>query len=526
MKFAGKPLMLMILDGWGMRQGGPADATALADVSNFDRLWANYPHCQLQASGGNVGLPDGQMGDSEVGHMNIGAGRIMYQDFTKINKEIAEGNFFKNQAFLDACRAAVENHGALHLMGLTSDGGIHSHITHLFALLQLAKMENVPEVYVHCFTDGRDTANAIAGRFVAQLEERLTGFPRGRIATVMGRFYAMDRDKRWDRVRRAYQAMVYGEGHQAASAGEAVELSYQRGQTDEFIEPTVIMEDGKPAGLVKDGDSVIFFNYRSDRAREISHVFTDSHFDFFDRGAGFPHVHYVCLTNYDDALVNADIAYPPHPPQNTFGRTLAKNGLRQLRIAETEKYAHVTFFFNGGVEKMEAGEDRVMIPSPNVKTYDLQPRMSAAAVTNALVDRIRSGIYDVIIVNFANPDMLGHTGDIKATVQALEYVDQCLGRLEEEIREAGGTLLITADHGNVEKMVENGLPMTSHTTNPVPFIVVDDNMRYLHLRDGGKLEDIAPTMLQLLGLRQPEEMTGRSLIDQGLKQFDQLELFA
>ncbi|MEG2213529.1 MAG: 2,3-bisphosphoglycerate-independent phosphoglycerate mutase, partial [Clostridiales bacterium] len=378
MKFAGKPLMLMILDGWGMKQGGPADALYLADLPNYDRLWGNYPHTMLSASGKDVGLPDGQMGDSEVGHMNIGAGRVMYQDFTKINKAIEDKQFFDNQAFIGACEAAIKQNGALHLMGLTSNGGIHSHIDHLFALLELAKAQGIQEIYVHCFTDGRDTVSKMAQQFTDQLEERLKPFARGKIASVMGRFYAMDRDKRWDRVRRAYQAMVYGEGHKAHSAAEAILQSYGRGHTDEFIEPTIIVdEQEQPIGLVKTGDSIIFFNYRSDRAREISHVFTDSRFDFFDRGEGFPQVHYVCLTNYDDTLRNVDIAYPPHPPYNTLGRILAKNGLRQLRIAETEKYAHVTFFFNGGIEKMEPGEDRVMIPSPNVKTYDLQPKMSA-----------------------------------------------------------------------------------------------------------------------------------------------------
>ncbi|MDO4581840.1 MAG: 2,3-bisphosphoglycerate-independent phosphoglycerate mutase [Bacillota bacterium] len=525
MKFAGKPLMLMILDGWGMKENTPYDAIALSHLPNFDRLWNNYPHTTLSASGGDVGLPNGQMGDSEVGHMNIGAGRIVYQDYTKINMEIESGAFYQNTALNGVCRAATAKQAAVHFIGLVSDGGIHSHIEHLLATLRIARNCGVQSLFVHFFADGRDTANDIADRFVKQLEAEFAVLGAGRIASVCGRFYAMDRDKRWDRVRAAYDAMVYGRGLTAASATEAIEQSYAKGVTDEFIEPTVIVDaHGQPLGPIKSGDSVIFFNFRSDRAREISHAFTDSDFDFFDRGPAPPEVNFAAMTSYDDTLTNVEVAYPPHPPYNTLGRVLSRNGMRQLRIAETEKYAHVTFFFNGGVEKMESAEDRVMIPSPNVKTYDTRPEMSAGAVTNALIDRVASGIYDVIVINYANPDMIGHTGNIAATVQALEYIDACLGRVEAAMHEEGGTLLITADHGNVERMMENGAPMTSHTTNRVPFIVVDDDLRHLQLREGGKLEDIAPTILQLLGLKQPQQMTGSSLILSGLKHFDQMEL--
>jgi len=526
MIFAGKPLLLMILDGWGMPEHGSGDALDLAQIPVYNRLWDTYPHTTLGASGPEVGLPDGQMGDSEVGHMNIGAGRVVYQDFTHISREIAEGSFFHNPAFLTAFANAREPGRALHIMGLTSDGGIHSHMEHLFALIKAAKQHQVTRLFIHCFTDGRDTNHETALDYILPLKSLLAQLKLGKIATVVGRFYAMDRDKRWNRVQRAYDVMVHGVGKPAASPEEAIHLSYAAGDSDEFIKPHVMTDEaGQPLGLIQDGDSVIFFNYRSDRARELSHAFTDRSFDFFDRGANPPKTYFVTLTSYDDTLQNVAVAYPPHPPVNTLGRVLSRNGLRQLRIAETEKYAHVTFFFNGGVEKMEVKEERVMIPSPNVKTYDLQPEMNASAVTRTVVDRIVSKIYDVIILNYANPDMVGHTGNIAATVEALEYIDTCMGQVQAAMEEVGGTLIITADHGNVERMIDkDGQPMTSHTINPVPFIVVDDNLCHLQLR-AGRLEDVAPTILHLLGLKQPEEMTGESLIVSGLQQFDQPSLF-
>ena len=526
MIFAGKPLLLMILDGWGMPEHGPADALDLAQTPVYDRLWENYPHTSLAASGLDVGLPDGQMGDSEVGHMNIGAGRVVYQDFTHINREIAEGSFFYNPAFTAAFTNAKAPGRALHIIGLVSDGGIHSHVEHLFALLKAAKQHRVERLFIHCFTDGRDTNNEVALEYILPLEELLTRYKLGKIATVIGRFYAMDRDKHWDRVQQAYDAMVYGKGEIIPSAEAAVRRSYVLGDSDEFIKAHVIADEhGEPLGLINNDDSVIFFNYRSDRARELSHAFMDKNFDFFDRGAKSPKTHFVTLTSYDDTLFEVDVAYPPHPPVNTLGRILSRNGMRQLRIAETEKYAHVTFFFNGGVEKMEVKEERVMIPSPNIKTYDLQPEMNASAVTRTVIDRIESKIYDVIILNYANPDMVGHTGNIEATVKSLEFIDSCLGQVQTAVETAGGTLIITADHGNVECMIDkDNQPMTSHTTNRVPFIIVDESLRNLQLREG-KLEDVSPTILHLLGLKQPDEMTGQSLIVGGLQQFDQPTLF-
>ncbi len=525
MKFAGKPLVLMLLDGWGMPEHTPTDATCIAKLPAFHSLWQKYPHTVLGASGTDVGLPAGQMGDSEVGHMNIGAGRIMYQDYTLINRDIDEGTFFNNETFISACRQANRYGGAMHLFGLTSDGGIHSHINHLIALMRLCKQQQIQKLFIHCFTDGRDTNSGIAQQFTERIEQEIKELKIGKIATVCGRFYAMDRDKRWERVHEAYEALVYGRGRKEKSAAEAIRASYARGDSDEFIEPTVIVDnDGQPVGLMKSGDSAIFFNYRSDRAREISHAFTDKVFDFFDRGPQPPRLFYVCFTNYDDTLENVEVAYSPRPPRNTVSRVISKNGLRQLRIAETEKYAHVTFFFNGGIEKIDVGEDRVMIPSPNVKTYDKKPEMSAGAVTKAVIDRIRSSIYDVIVINYANPDMVGHTGNLEATVKALEYIDNCIAQVMDVVKDVGGTLIITADHGNVERMTdEHCQPMTSHTTNNVPFILVDDGLLHLQLREG-RLEDIAPTMLQLLGIKQPDEMTGSSLIISGLKHFDQLEL--
>ncbi len=523
MIFAGKPLVLAILDGWGMKQGTRGDALSLAKIENFDKIWAAYPHCVLDASGAAVGLPPGQMGDSEVGHMSIGSGRVVYQDSARITNAIKEGTLKSNEAIVAACDNVKTHGSALHLFGLLSDGGIHSQIAHLFGLLDVLKEKQVTRVFVHCFMDGRDTAVNSGIDFIAQLEEKMQAIDLGKIATVTGRFFAMDRDKRWDRTKKAYDVMVYGEGEHYPSAAEAIQASYDQKITDEFIEPKVIVDDqDRPVGLVQSHDSILFYNYRSDRAREISHAFMDEEFIFFDRGPTPPKVFYVCMAKYDDALKNVRVAFPPSPPVNTLGKVLSRNGLRQLRIAETEKYAHVTFFFNGGVERMDNGEDRVMIPSPNVSRYDMQPEMSCPAVTRAVLDRITSGIYDVIILNFANPDMLGHTGNLHATIQSVHAVDESLGQIASAIHQAGGTLIVTADHGNVECMMDaEGHPITSHTTNLVPFILVDDELAHVKLREKGALRDIAPTMLQLLGLKQPAEMTGVSLIESGIDDFNQ-----
>ncbi|MCL2678003.1 MAG: 2,3-bisphosphoglycerate-independent phosphoglycerate mutase [Clostridiales bacterium] len=523
---AGKPLLLMILDGWGLKTGLPGDALALARTPNFDRAWQEYPRTTLGCSGNMVGLPEGQMGDSEVGHMNIGAGRVVYQDMTRISRAIDDGIFFRNPEFVLALNKAKQRNGKLHLFGLLSDGGIHSHISHLFALLRLAKLHELEKVFIHCFTDGRDTPPRSALEYIAQLEEAIASLGLGEIASVGGRFYGMDRDKRWDRTAKAYNALVTGDVPCYAGAEEAVRASYAAGMNDEFIKPCLINSGGGELwpGRIENHDSVIFFNYRSDRARQLSHAFCDADFAFFERARVLPGLHFTGMTSYDDSL-KARVAFPPAPPANTLGKVLSQNGKRQLRIAETEKYAHVTFFFNGGVERMEAGEDRVMIPSPNVTTYDLKPEMSASLLTRTVIDRIESGIYDVIILNFANPDMLGHTGNLEATAQALEAVDACLGQIEEALRQAGGQLLITADHGNVERMRdENGKPVTKHTTGRVPFILLNDAYKGSLLREDGDLQDIAPTVLHLLNLKQPAEMTGHTLIVKGLQQYDQLSL--
>lgn len=509
---AGRPLVLMILDGWGMKEGGENDALSLARMPNFNHLWQNFPHTQLEASGLGVGLPKGQMGNSEVGHMNIGAGRIVYQDFTKISLAIEDRSFFSNPTFIKACASAKAGGGAVHLLGLTSNGGVHSHIDHLLALLKLTKEQNVEEVYIHCLTDGRDTSIDIAQSFTDQIEARCLELGIGKIASVSGRFYGMDRDKRWERVAKAYRAIVYGQGHKVTSAAEAIQNSYDQLNFDEFIEPSVIIDkEGEPVGRVKSGDSVIFFNFRSDRAREISHALVDTDFSAFDRGIKPPAIFLATMTAYDDTLENAEIAFPQVHLKNTLSEVLADRGLRQLRLAETEKYAHVTFFFNGGVEKISPGEERILIPSPKIRTYDMQPEMSAGAVTEALIKGIVSDAYDVIVVNFANPDMVGHTGIRKAIIKAVEYVDSCIGKAVEVIQSKGGTLLLTADHGNAERMMENGAPMTAHTTNLVPFILIDDKLRQVEMKEG-RLEDIAPTILHLLDIEKPAEMTGSNLI--------------
>lgn len=501
-----KSLILMILDGFGC---GPeyGNAEMAAHKPNLDRLFANNPLTQIGASGLNVGLPDGQMGNSEVGHTNIGAGRIVYQELTRITKSIADGDFFENEAFLTAVEAAKKNGSALHLIGLLSAGGVHSHNTHLYGLLELAKRHGLKKVYVHALLDGRDVPPTSGKDFVAECVEKMKEIGVGEIATVIGRYYAMDRDNRWERVEKAYAAMVYGEGVQCADPVKAVEDSYANGVTDEFVLPAVCANGAK----IQANDSVIFFNFRPDRAREITRTLVDPAFSGFERKNGFFPLTYVCMTQYDATMPNVLVAFHPQTLENTFGEYLSKNGLTQLRIAETEKYAHVTFFFNGGVEKQFPGEDRVLINSPKVATYDLQPEMSAYAVTDAVVDRIKSGKYDVIILNFANCDMVGHTGVFDAAKAAVEAVDKCVGRVTDAIAEMGGIALITADHGNAEKMYEDdGSPFTAHTTNPVPFCVVGHPCT---LRAGGKLADISPTMLKLLGLPQPKEMTGTSIIE-------------
>ena len=491
-----KPTVLMILDGYGLNDRVEGNAIKQANTPVMDKLMAEYPYVKGLASGMAVGLPEGQMGNSEVGHLNMGAGRIVYQELTRITKEIQDGDFFKNEALLHAVKNAKENGSALHLFGLLSDGGVHSHITHLFGLLELAKKEGLEKVYVHCFLDGRDTPPQSGKGYVQELTDKLAELGVGKIATVMGRYYAMDRDNRWDRVERAYNAITKGLGVSAESGVAAVQNSYNNGKNDEFVEPAVVMENGKPVATVQDGDSVIFFNFRPDRAREKRIQTT-----------------YVCFTDYDETIPNKEVAFHKVAITNTFGEFLAAHGLKQARIAETEKYAHVTFFFNGGVEEPNEGEDRILVKSPKVATYDLKPEMSAPEVCEKLVGAIKSQKYDVIIINFANPDMVGHTGVQKAAIQAIEVVDGCVGKAVDAIKEVNGQLFICADHGNAEQLIdyETGAPFTAHTTNPVPFILVNADPSYT-LREGGCLADIAPTLIELMGMEQPKEMTGKSLL--------------
>ena len=501
-----KPIALIIMDGFGYNHKDYGNAIRAAKTPNIDRLLANYPHTLIGASGMDVGLPEGQMGNSEVGHTNIGAGRIVYQELTRITKSIKDGEFFSNEAFTAAVENCKKNDSALHLFGLLSNGGVHSHNSHLYGLLELAKKAGLTKVYVHCFMDGRDVPPTSGADFVAELEEKLKEIGVGKIATVMGRYYAMDRDNRWERVGKAYDAMVYGEGNKADNAVDAIKASYAADVTDEFVVPTVIDENGK----ISANDSVIFFNFRPDRAREITRTFVDPDFKGFERKNGFFPVNFVCMTQYDATMPNVEVAFKPEVLKNTLGEYVSGKGMTQLRIAETEKYAHVTFFFNGGVEKQYPGEDRILVKSPAVATYDLQPEMSAYEVTDKLVPAIKSGKYDMIILNYANCDMVGHTGVFEAAVKAVEAVDTCVGKVVDAIKEMGGVALITADHGNADKMVaEDGSPFTAHTTNPVPFCVVNYDCE---LREGGRLADIAPTMLQIMGLKQPEEMDGTSLI--------------
>ena len=507
-----KPVVLMVLDGYGLSDHKEGNAIAMANTPVMDKLMAECPFVKGAASGLAVGLPDGQMGNSEVGHLNMGAGRIVYQELTRITKEIEDGDFFKNEALLKAVKNAKENNSALHLFGLLSDGGVHSHLTHVFGLLELAKKEGLSKVFVHCFLDGRDTPPASGKGYVEQLCDKMKELGVGQVASVMGRYYAMDRDNRWERVELAFNAMTKGEGVQAECPAAAVEASYKEEKTDEFVMPTVIVKDGKPVGTIQDKDSVIFFNFRPDRARELTRAFCDDEFTGFAREKKLD-LTFVCFTEYDPTIPNKEVAFHKVAITNTFGEFLAANGKKQARIAETEKYAHVTFFFNGGVEEPNEGEDRILVKSPKVATYDLKPEMSAYEVCDKLVDAIKSDKYDVIIINFANPDMVGHTGVEAAAIKAIEAVDECVGKTVDAIKEVDGQMFICADHGNAEQLVdyETGAPFTAHTTNPVPFILVNADPSY-DLREGGCLADIAPTLIELMGMEQPEEMTGKSLL--------------
>ena len=500
-----KPLLLMILDGFGIAKK-EGNAIASAKTPNIDKIFSENPITQIGSSGLNVGLPEGQMGNSEVGHTNIGAGRVVYQELTRITKSIEDGDFFENPEFLKAIENVKNNNSKLHIMGLLSNGGVHSHNNHLYALIELAKKNGIKDVYIHAFLDGRDVPPKSGKDFVIECENKLSEIGVGKIASVMGRYYAMDRDNRWDRVEKAYNAMVLGEGDFCESPSKAVELSYNNGVTDEFIVPVVCKKDAQ----IEANDSVIFFNFRPDRAREITRTLVDPEFSGFNRKNGLFPIKFVCMTQYDATMPNVSIAFKPQSLKNTFGEYIADKGLNQLRIAETEKYAHVTFFFNGGVEKCYKNEDRILVPSPKVATYDLQPEMSAYEVTDKIIESINSDKYDVIILNYANCDMVGHTGIFEAAVKAVEAVDNCVGKVVKAISSKNGVTIITADHGNADKMYdENFKPFTAHTTNPVPFCVVGYDC---NLNDGGKLADIAPTMLDILGIEKPSEMDGISLI--------------
>lgn len=507
-----KPIVLTILDGFGFNNDTNGNAIYTAKTPNIDNIIKTCPCTQIGASGMDVGLPDGQMGNSEVGHTNIGAGRVVYQELTRITKSIDDGDFYKNDAFLNAVNNCKKHNSSLHLIGLLSNGGVHSHINHLYGLLNLAKLNGIEKVYVHCLLDGRDVPPTSAADFVSELKEKLKEIGVGKIATVMGRYYAMDRDNRWERVELAYNAMVLRQGVKATDPVEAIKESYKtvdndgKYLTDEFVIPTVI-EGGEP---IENNDSIIFFNFRPDRAREITRCFVDDNFNGFTRTDGKKNVFYVCMTQYDASMPNVEIAFKPQSLTNTLGEYLANNGLKQLRIAETEKYAHVTFFFNGGNEVMFKNEDRILVNSPKVATYDLQPEMSAVEVCDKVVVAIESNKYDVIILNFANCDMVGHTGVFEAAVKAVETVDTCVGRVVDATKKMNGVVLLTADHGNADKMIDSdGSPFTAHTTNPVPFAVIGMDCE---LRTGGKLCDISPTIIKILGLEQPSEMTGKSLI--------------
>ncbi|OZM56029.1 phosphoglycerate mutase (2,3-diphosphoglycerate-independent) [Lottiidibacillus patelloidae] len=508
---AKKPVALIILDGFALRENTKGNAVAQAKKPNFDKLWNEYPHETLTACGEAVGLPQGQMGNSEVGHLNIGAGRIVYQSLTQVNKSIRDGDFFDNETFIEAMNAAKEKKSALHLFGLLSDGGIHSHINHLFALLKLAKDQGLKDVFIHGFLDGRDVGPQSAQTYINQLEKKMDELGIGKIATISGRYYSMDRDKRWDRVKRSYDSMVHGEGLTYKSATECVRDSYDKGIYDEFVLPSVIVDDSdKPVATIKDNDAIIFANFRPDRAIQISRVFTNEDFREFDRGENVPqNVHFVCLTHFSET-VKGYVAFKSINLDNTLGEVLSQNGLKQLRIAETEKYPHVTFFFSGGREDAFPGEERILIDSPKVATYDLQPEMSAYELTDKLLFEIENDNHDAIILNFANPDMVGHSGMLEPTIKAVEVVDECLGKITAALEAKGGIAVITADHGNADQVItDDDKPMTAHTTNPVPVIVTKKGIT---LREDGILGDLAPTVLSLLGVEKPKEMTGNSLI--------------
>lgn len=502
----------MILDGFGLSDKVDGNAVAAANKPNFDKYYAEYPHTELGASGMDVGLPRGQMGNSEVGHLNIGAGRIIYQELTRITKAIEDGDFFEKSEFNEAIDKAIKTGSSLHLLGLLSDGGVHSHIDHLKALVKLAKDKGLKKVYIHAFLDGRDVQPGSAKEFIIDLENYLAEVGVGKIATLSGRYYAMDRDNRWERVQLAYNAIVLGQGETASSALEAIERSYHDNKTDEFVLPTVVINNDAPTGRIVNGDTVIFFNFRPDRAREITRAINDKEFSGFERET--LNLNYVCMTQYDKTMEGVSVAYKPESYNNTLGEYVSSLGKKQLRIAETEKYAHVTFFFNGGVEAANEGEDRALIPSPKVATYDLKPEMSAYELTDELIRRIDTDEYDMIILNYANPDMVGHTGVFDAAKKAIEAVDVCLGRVVEKVLEKDGTVFITADHGNAEQMIDysTGEPMTAHTTDPVPLLYVSKEAEGKELRTGGILADLAPTMLTVMSVPVPAEMTGKSLI--------------
>jgi 2,3-bisphosphoglycerate-independent phosphoglycerate mutase len=508
-----KTTVLMILDGYGLNDRKDHNAVAEANTPVMDKLMKEYPFVKGNASGMAVGLPEGQMGNSEVGHLNMGAGRIVYQELTRITKEIQDGTFFENPALVKAMENCKANDSALHIYGLVSDGGVHSHITHLYGVLEMAKKFDLKKVYVHCFLDGRDTPPASGKGYVEQLEEEMKKLGVGKVASVCGRYYAMDRDNNYDRVELAYKALTKGEGLTAESATTGIQASYDRDETDEFVKPTVVVEDGKPVATIQDKDSIVFINFRPDRAREITHAFCDDDFKGFERGKRLD-VTYVCFSDYDPTIPNKDVAFHKIAVTNTFGEWLAANDMTQARIAETEKYAHVTFFFNGGVEEPNKGEDRILVNSPkDVATYDLKPEMSAYEVCDKLCAAIKSEKYDVIIINFANPDMVGHTGVEAAAIKAVETVDECVGKAIDALLSVNGTMFICADHGNCEQLVdyETGAPFTAHTTNPVPFILVNYDPAYT-LKEGGCLADIVPTLIETMGMTKPAEMTGKSLL--------------
>ena len=505
-----KTTMLMIIDGYGINENERGNAVKAANTPNLDNLYKTCPTTEIYTSGLKVGLPEGQMGNSEVGHTNIGAGRIVYQQLTRITKSIEDGDFFSIPEFVAAIENCKKNNSKLHILGLVSDGGVHSHNRHLYGLLEMAKRKDFEDVYVHCFLDGRDTPPASAENYIMQLEEKIKEKGVGKIASVSGRFYAMDRDKRWDRIQKTYNAMVNGEGEKSTSATKAIEDSYQKEIFDEFVVPTVICNGDTPVATISKNDSVIFFNFRPDRAREITRTLVDPEFNDFETNKDL-NLYFVCMAEYDATLPNVNVAFKPERLVNTFGEYISNKGLTQLRIAETEKYAHVTFFFNGGEEKQYPGEDRILVPSPKVATYDLQPEMSEPEVTEKVVEAINSGKYDAIILNYANSDMVGHTGSMDAAIKALEAVDDGVGKVVEAMKNNGGVLLVTADHGNSEQMIDytTGEPHTAHTTNPVPLILY--GMENAKVKSG-KLADLAPTMLDIMGLEKPEEMTGESLL--------------